>query len=482
MAEQFKRHIILIASVCLLCLRTVIPHSLVGSAVCAVLAFVAFMRPKIGIYLLLIYFPFRSMVIEFNPAMKIAGDVIILAAFMRVVWMGRKDIPSLFKFSIFEWAFFAFIGIGSISAILSDVSLPAIIFQIRAFVITYLLFYIVKRVNIEKTDVRQFIWITILVAAMLTIQGLVEKMSLRTLLMPEAWVNMVLSPNNKVRIYGLINNPNRLAIYLTFAIMFFVYVFNKVPKGKKLPLTVLAVFVTGTWLLTYSRGTWLAFCIGLAVYWLLTRYTKRAVQSIVLIAISFVAILYPVTQITQWVEKSNLLTDDNPQGNTSPEDGDELSEKTRMETTFDKETIELSKSSGRLFIVKKGLEVFKDHLIIGTGFATFGDSATKSYSSPIYKEYDIPPNIYSDNQYIQVMAQTGILGVIAFAVFLLGMLGALWKNRTVNKDGSFLMISILLGIFFLGLLYNIWEDKTFTIYYFPMLAYVLYHQRQLDKA
>ncbi|PAQ13814.1 hypothetical protein CD798_13380 [Bacillaceae bacterium SAOS 7] len=479
MADFFRNNILFVFSVCLMFTSLLLQQSLIGLAVSAVLALVAFIRPKVGLSLLLIYFPLRSFIIEVNPAMKIAGDIIVLAALFHVVWLGRKDVKSLFQFAIYEWAFFLFLALGSISALFSDVSIPAIIFQLRAFMITYFLYYIVKRLDIDKEDVKKFFWITIVVATVVVVQGLVEKMSGRTLLMPETWVNTVLSPTNRTRIYGLINNPNRLAVYLSFAIMAVLYLYGRVSKGKKISLAVLSVFFAGTALLTYSRGTAIAFFIGLVIYWLLTRYTKMVIRIAAMVAISFVVILYPVNQITQWVANSNFDFGPETPGTNHEVPKEGVDQSDRFKETFDQNTVELSKTSGRLFIVTKGLEVFRDHLIIGTGFATFGDSATKSYLSPIYKKYEIPSHIYADNQYIQVMAQTGILGVITFAVFLLGMLGALWKNRHVNKEGSFLMISILLGIFALGTLYNIWEDKTFTTYYFMMLAYVLHHQRDV---
>lgn len=482
MSDFLKNNFLMIGAVGLILFGVLFSQPLVGLAVSFVVALAALVRPKIGIYLLLIYFPLRSFIIEMNPSMKIMGDLIIIFAFLHVVWAGRKEWRSLFHFSIFEWAFFAFLAIGSVSALITDVSLGAVIFQIRAFFITYLLFYIVKRLDIDKKDVQQFIWITIVVALLLVFQGLVEKISLRTLLMPEAWVNRSLSPNNRVRIYGLINNPNILAVYLSFSLIFLVYLYNKMLKGKKLFLVILSILYAGTWLLTYSRGTWLAFSIGVVVFWLLTRYTRIVIHLAAAIALGFVLVLYPVTQATQWVENSNIDMGSGGQGDEKPAGDEEPSEQTRLKETFEKDTIELSKSSGRLFIVNKGFEIFKDHPIIGTGFGTFGDSASKSYPSPIYKQYEIPPNIYSDNQYIQVIAETGVLGVITFAVFLLGMLTVLWKRRGENKEGSFLVISILLGIFFLGLLYNIWEDKTFTSYYFIMLAYALYHQQDNGRS
>ena len=57
----------------------------------------------------------------------------------------------------------------------------------------------------------------------MSLHGLVEKLSLRQLLLPEEWKYKVLSATNAVRIYGLTGNPNSLALSLFFGIIGIVY-------------------------------------------------------------------------------------------------------------------------------------------------------------------------------------------------------------------------------------------------------------------
>ena len=86
----------------------------------------------------------------------------------------------------------------------------------------------------------------------------------------------------------------------------------------------------------------------------------------------------------------------------------------RFGETFDQSNLALMTESGRFFYIEKGFEVFKDYPVAGAGFGSFGGSATLSYGSPIYKFYGIRSDIYggkyfySDNQYIQVIAETGV--------------------------------------------------------------------------
>ncbi|MFL8936298.1 O-antigen ligase family protein [Rossellomorea oryzaecorticis] len=474
MKELKEKYLYVLAAAFLYAVALIMPNSKIGLGVSLLVAVLAYIKPKDGLLSLLIYFPMRSFLTEINPGLKLAGDIIIIAAFLRVVWDHKKNFKSLFQFTHFEWGFFAFIVIGAVAAFLTGVDYGAIVFQIRAFFITYLVYYTVKRLGITKEDVLRFLWITFVVAMVLTVQGLVEKLSIRSLLMPEAWVNRQLSPNNATRIYGLINNPNVLAVYLSITFITTLYLHQIVKeKSTKIFLTVSMIFMVGVWTLTYSRGTWIGFAIALVIYALLTRSWKKLGRIVLITAASFILINLPIAKAANWIKN----TDFGQIERTGPpeEDADSSggsTESNRIKQTFEKDTLALSMQTGRLFIVFKGFEIFKDHPVIGTGFATYGDSATKSYSSPIYDDYDIGFDIYADNQYIQVIVETGTLGVIAFAIFLLGMLYALWKMR---KDSLFAIpaLALLIGIYWCGFIYNIWEDKTFTLYFFMMLGFIL---------
>ncbi|WP_075617258.1 O-antigen ligase family protein [Paenisporosarcina indica] len=475
--EQWK---VVGVGVILLILALVLPLSMIAYLSTVIIGILAFMKPKESMFLLLFYFPLRSFIIEINPSLKLVGDLIIVAAFLRVLWNSRTNPKSIFKFEKFEWAFIAFLVVGAISAFITGVSLGAIVFQLRAFAITFLILYIVKRLGITKQDIKMFLWTTFIVAMILVVQGLVEKLSMRSAWMPEFWINRSLSPNNKVRIYGLINNPNVLAVFLTISAILTVYLKMLLPKNKvQWLLNISLVLMSGVWILTYSRGTWIAFAIGLAIYVLYTRNWKFLVKTAVVVGLSFVLVMIPATNISQWISSNTEI------GNferTGPAEVEGFAvEKNRITETFNKSTLEKSMTTGRLYIVAKGFEIFKDYPIIGTGFATFGDSASKSYSSPIYKDYDIGYDIYADNQYIQIITQTGVVGVLLFAVFLLGMLVLFWKYRK-SSPYAIPMVAGLIGVFWCGLIYNIWEDKTFTMYFYFLTAAFLLAVTKKERA
>lgn len=441
----------------------------VSYAVTLVLVVLTFLQPKTGILLLFVYFPARALLIEVAPSLKLVGDLVIISAFLRIVWEQRKNWKSIFHFEKFEWAFILFIIVGALASLLNDVSIGAIVFQIRAFVITFLLIYIVKRMTITKEDVRHFLWITFAMALVIVLQGFIEKLSMRSAWMPEKWINRQLSPGNASRIYGVLNNPNVLSVYITMAAILTIYLKRLMKPAKWVTIFfyISLVLMSGIWIMTYSRGTWIAVALGLVLYTLYTRKWKFAIKVVLVLGLSFGAVALPTTYAAQWIQQNTEIGNFERTGEEEVGPSVGAIEAERIGETFTGSTFEKSMTTGRLYVVFKGFEVYKDYPIIGSGFATFGDSATKSYLSPIYADYGITTNIYADNQYIEIIAQNGTIGVILFASFLLGMLWLFWKKRHDTPVAIPLVVS-LLAIFWCGLVYNIWEDKTFTLYYYTL--------------
>lgn len=445
----------------------ILPETLTLLFVTALFAVIAIINPKYAILALIVYFPIRPFLVEVNLGFRWAGDITIIFMLLNIVFMYRKNLLSLFKLRIFEWSYLVFCLFGAAIAFNTGVSLAAIVFQVRAFLILFILFYIVKRINITKEDIQNFAWTSIATAIVVSGHGIIERISLRQWLLPEGWINQYISPTNIMRIYGLTGNPNSLALYITMVMILCLYLLPDLTgRAKIFAYSVLSLF-SGVLLLTYSRGTWLAVAFAMVIYLLLSKNWK-IMKPLVIAGILGSLLVYIPTNITvEYIEAGGLIEVDESTREREPG----LSG--RLQETFDDETLERSRTGGRIYYVEKGLEVFKQYPITGTGFGTFGDSATLVYSSPIYEKLGtelVIPNFYSDNQYIQIIAQNGVIGVILFAVFLLGMLHYIWINRKENLPIAYFMIALLLGTYLSGFYYNIWELKVYTLYYFIFLG------------
>ena len=456
----------LLLAVIVLVLASLVPStSLPLYLTTVIFAVYAFFRPYQGLMLLIPYVIFRTFFIEYSNGMKLVGDLVTFVVLIRLLLMNLSDWKKWFVFKWFEWAFFAFLAFGSIVGVMGGVSVGAVIFQIRTFVIMYLLYYILSRVQLPKTFLPMMSWLTIFSGVILFVQGIVERVSSRSLLMPELWMEKVLSTTNAVRIYGLVNNPNTLALIMFFAICaaFYLQWFYKGEKHR-ITLWVCQIAFTGLLILTLSRGTWIVAFVFLAIFMLLARKWRLLLNIAITSTLAFVLIYFPTNIGVIGFDSLDFSKNDAVTGGIG----------NRFKETVDEENLELMTESGRVFYIKKGFEVFMDHPVAGTGFGSFGGSATLSYGSPIYEEYGIRSdiyggkNFYSDNQYIQVIAETGAIGVILFAAFLLCMLGMIWKERHTT------FAKYLVGLWFAtgvaGFFYNIWELKVYTMFFFLLLG------------
>lgn len=431
---------------------------------------IAYFRPTYLLPVLIVYFVSRPFLVELNGGLKLAGDLSIITLVVKVTIeaLKQKNYRSIFKLEIYEWAYIGFILVGVISALITGIGLVPIIFQVRKFIMLYLLYYGLKRIEWSPEMVNRSIYVTVLMAMVLSVHGIIEKLSQRQWLIPVTWRDMFLSPTNIERVYGILGNPNSMGLFMITAFVAAIYLYKQTKyKWLYIPL----VMISGMILLTYSRGTWIAALVAGAVYVLLKRDWRLSVQVIAVFIIGYFLIYSSVEQLDVAIENSGNITISEPS-----DGGSSLSD--RFNSAFEDEDVERSTSTGRIFFLKKGFEIFKDHPVIGTGFATFGDSATLVYSSPLYPDYGLAgiydyrnKDFFSDNQYIQIIVQTGVVGTILFAVFMLNMVYRMFKAPGVSKELRYLAISLWFFIGVAGVVYNIWENQVFPLMYFSFLAY-----------
>lgn len=442
---------------------TFIGNSKVALLISLLVALGAFWKKETGLLFLLVFIPTRPFLTTMNPGFKILGDAIIGLMFIRILFDYRKDWKKLLSFHPFEWAFFIFAVIGVIAALITGVSLKAIIFQLRAYYLFYFVFYVVKRMDLPSEFIRKMSLTTFIMGLILSVQGIVEKISDKTMLMPTEWQQWVLSPTNRIRVYGLLKGPNELSLYLVIAIIVSLYLLKQYSgKMRYMIYAGLSLFGTTT-LLTYSRGTILTVIFFLVVYVVITRKWRPLVP-LAIVAVLSGALFLGVNKAADMYYTYYLSTSGKLQQNAA--EGAK-----RFENAFSDVSMEQSSSSGRIWRVKKAITILKDHPVIGTGFATFGGAATITYPSPIYKHYGIDAKFYSDNQYILILVETGILGMLAMIMMAYYLLTTTWKNRKTIYSPLliYLFVALLVG----STVYNILENDSFMLFYFTLLGIVL---------
>lgn len=89
----------------------------------------------------------------------------------------------------------------------------------------------------------------------------------------------------------------------------------------------------------------------------------------------------------------------------------------------------------RAYARKKGIEIWKDHILLGAGPGTYGSGISLKYKSPIYEEYNFDPmrKLYldkiktSDQFWPQVLAELGLIGAASMVSFFVLLALTLYK-------------------------------------------------------
>lgn len=429
---------------------------------------------KFGKYLLLflaIFIPFRELIALYAGSfIKFLPDVLVWGELLLVL------INNKFKLNLklYDYFFIGFIIIGFFSCILNSVSFLSFALQARSIGTMYALFYVIRNINIEKNDYKTIVNVLMSVNIVIIIFAILEFFTDKTLFFPKIWAENINFVSNFERTYSLMDNPNTFGIF-TFMVMFLVYFANKDSFSKKYFGYYILSFL-GI-ILSASRSTLLVVCLFI-LFLIYESIKKRSCYNllwfVILIVLSF-GIVYSFEKIKLKMEimNSTEIPNKKPNGNSSDcvSDGDindnivkpitpGFTLLDRIKETTSGTTAANSKVNGRLYIIKKGLVIFKDYPMIGTGFGTFGSAASKMITPDIYSKYNLSSNFYSDNEYIKVVVETGIIGTIIFGLFILSLFYEFFKTKSYYK------LFIFIVFLFIGMFYNVFEMQ--------VMCYVLY--------
>lgn len=99
---------------------------------------------------------------------------------------------------------------------------------------------------------------------------------------------------------------------------------------------------------------------------------------------------------------------------------------------------------GRIWSANHGRAIFVQRWAIGTGPGTYGGELAMRYASPVYLQGPQDGYValhYADNQWLQLLVQTGILGVLLFVLFLVNAVRLFLGSY--RGSGSWTMLGIV---------------------------------------
>lgn len=211
-------------------------------------------------------------------------------------------------------------------------------------------------------------------------------------------------------------SPNGLGAYLTVAIPLIFACFFKKNERLQYRLLFTFLFLLAIWslILTFSRGAWLAAFLGIIFFILLYKFPQRRLEFYIVSGLLFLLlVLFTVFGI--------ILTNDMHIAAL------------RYDTAY-----------WRLHVWEDTFKMIQDSPIFGHGINTF---------MHIFQEYrrDVGTNpTYAHNSYLQLVAEAGLLGLIAFLWIFVRLFRWFLSSVTIygikNDDFILLAMGLLSGI------------------------------------
>ena len=253
-----------------------------------------------------------------------------------------------------------------------------------------------------------------------------------------SWLDVEAFSNIETRITATFDNPNVYAAYLLlvipFALAFFVRKEEGAPKFRYgLCLLLLVVCMVETW----SRGAWLGILISIVLFFLI--YTRRSLP--------FVLAGGVLLPLSSFVLSDNVIERFVSIGSASD-----------------------SSSLYRIAAWRGVGRMLKENWFAGIGFGEAAFSAVY----PTFSYAGIESICHTHNLYLQIISETGIVGIILFALvvilFIQNCFESIYRRR--NAAASALVIAgmtAVIAILIMGLTDYVWYNaRVFLMFWLVM--------------
>lgn len=261
------------------------------------------------------------------------------------------------------------------------------------------------------------------------------------------------------------------AIFASFASLVTLYAYAGYVEFRKIWMLVLATFGTMTVFMAARRRAIIAAVIGLAAAfaWCLWQIgiKREVLRSWIPVATSGLVIsLIFVPGIMGLVVRSNAYL---PSNQPTPPPGVELPDDEGPVPT-----------RARSALYGASLEIARDRFPLGAGLGRFGSHMSRVKYSPLYHAYGLDrirglqqsnSDYVTDTFWPMVLGETGIIGVIAYAAFLLALLLSLW--RAIGRQSDPLLRAFCLGSLAV-LIAAVVESLATPMFVAPPRAYLLF--------
>lgn len=351
-----------------------------------------------------------------------------------------------FKFkytSINAWVI-GFILIYALSAVISISTVTSL--KIALLVISFILFYFVIVNSIEnKKQLNIMVVIFVTIGLIISLYGIYQYLFTGGFA-SYLYIDKQIFEDISARITGTFDNPNVMGEYLLFVIpLAMTYFLNKKGWVKKIISLVIVGIMVVSLALTYSRGCYLGLIALVGIFLLLIN-----LKSIILFLIGILTVPF--------VLPSSIIKRFASIGNT----GD-------------------SSTSYRISIWKGAMDMIKDYW-----YRPIGQGA-KAFNSiyPFYSYGGVGAE-HTHNLFLQIIIETGILGLITFIGILFKFYQTLCCGLKVSKDKEISIylvafISGMTGFLIQSLFDNTWYNNKIVLIFWIFVAFAMVSRNLIER-
>lgn len=255
---------------------------------------------------------------------------------------------------------------------------------------------------------------------------------------PPSWTYSDFESGIKLRVFSTIGNPNGLGGYMVLMTPIAVSFMLWAKQWKeRIIYAVMSLILLACLVLTYSRGAWIGFAAAIVIYALVIRNKKLMILFVV------------GTAVFLLIFKDSILN--------------------RLLFAFSDTYMAKSANSGRLAFWARAFEIWKDYPVFGGGVGVVGDS--------VAVRHKMPGATWIDNQYVKVLAETGLIGILTYLTMLFTPVVQGWKYIFSREEkGTFLyklnagILAAIFGMMVENVTAAIWEDINVVTHFWVLIA------------
>lgn len=394
-------------------------------ALCAMILGIAFAfcYTEFTIFAIIILLPFLPTMV------LVAGILFVMMVFVAKTYLSQKTF--VFRYTSIN-LFMLLFGGAYIWGVVNSYAKMSSVKSVLVYLVFMLSYYLV--LNLLSDKKRLWILLCSLCVASLpcAILGVYQFMNPEQL---TGWQDTDMFGDIAGRIVSFFENPNVYGEYLIIMILvnLGVVLHAKSFKAKLFYLVILAMNVLCIFL-TYSRGCW----IGVAVALMLFLFIKKREWFVAAILFGFVALFFLPESIMNRILSIGNLAD--------------------------------TSTSYRMYIWEGTVHMLKDFWITGVGVGS--DAFNHIYP---YYSYGAIAAPHPHNLYLLILAETGLIGMVAFVGLTIMLVKKLFVTASGSKDAfcstfSAILLSALIGFLIQGVFDNVWYNYRVFLFYFIIVG------------